>query len=488
MADGDLSARYENARRTLAQAKQEHVLTFYETLDPSRRAELLDQVEAQDWRRLAELVETHIKREPELHLPKSIEPAPYYPADPRARAGADLRDDYEKARHHGEELIRGGKVAAFTVAGGQGTRLGWDAPKGTFPATPIKGKPLFQVFAESILKTRRKYNAQVPWYIMTSPANDGATRAFFADHNYFGLHRDGVTFFKQGTVPSFSLDGKALLDTPWRLATNPDGHGGSLRALHAGGALADMKSRGVEQISYFQVDNPLVRCVDPLFIGLHALDGAQMSSKMVLKAQPDEKVGNFALLDGRIGVIEYSDLPEELEQARNPDGTPRFNAGSIAIHMLAVEFVERLNDGTFAMPYHRAVKKVPHIDLETGQRVEPDSPNAVKLEMFVFDALQFCERSIVLETIREEEFAPIKNAEGADSPRTSMQLQSDRAARWLEAAGVSVPRSTPGASGGGDGRYNATIELSPLTAVDPLDLHDIPVLPPRIPPGAEVVL
>jgi len=476
MTHGDLSARYNQALQALRQAGQEHVLTFYDRLDEGRRDELLGQIEGQDWPRLAELVQTHVRREPELHLPGSIEPAPYYPAQPTH----DLRDKYEQAREHGQELIRAGKVAAFTVAGGQGTRLGWDAPKGTFPATPIKGKPLFQVFAESILKVRRKYNAQVPWYIMTSPANDRATRAFFSDHNYFGLHRGDVMFFPQGTVPSFSLDGKALLEAPWRLATNPDGHGGSLRALHRGGALADMKQRGVEQISYFQVDNPLVRCIDPLFLGLHKLNGAQMSSKMVAKSHAGEKVGAFALIDGKIGVIEYSDLPRELAEARDTDGRLRFIAGSIAIHILEVAFVERLNDGTFTMPYHRAVKKVPHIDLQTAQPVEPQSPNAVKLEMFVFDALRFCERSVVLETIREEEFAPIKNAQGDDSPQTSRQLQSDRAARWLEAAGVSVPRS--------NGRYDAVIEVSPLTAVEPQDLRGTAIVPMEIPPGAEVIV
>jgi UDP-N-acetylglucosamine/UDP-N-acetylgalactosamine diphosphorylase len=471
----DLGRRYEQARETLKDVGQEHILSFFDRLDDRGRADLLTQIEGHDWPRLAQLVETYVRRAPELRLPQSIEPAPCYPAEPPS----ELRDRYEEARRLGEKLIGAGKVAAFTVAGGQGTRLGWEGPKGTFPATPVKGKPLFQVFAESILKTRRKYQTQVPWYIMTSPANDAVTRAFFADHNYFGLHRGDVTFFAQGTIPSFSLEGKALLAGPSRLATNPDGHGGSLKALHASGALRDMIRRGIEHISYFQVDNPLVRCVDPLFIGLHALDGAQMSSKMVIKARADEKVGVFALVDGRINVIEYSDLPQELNEARNADGSLRFAAGSIAIHAITVAFVERLNAGGFALPYHRAVKKVSHIDITTGRPVDPAEPNAVKLETFVFDALQFCDRSIVLQTLREEEFGPIKNAEGADSPQTSMQLQSDRAARWLESAGVAVPKF--------NGRYDATIELSPLTAIEPQDLLHAPV-PPAIGTGQMLVL
>lgn len=447
--------RHENALKILTEAGQAHVLKFHDRLNPAQQQSLLEQVAGLDWPRLAELVESHVRQNPRVHLPKSLEPAPYYPAIPTAA----MENKYAQARRLGEKLIREGKVAAFIVAGGQGTRLGWDAPKGTFPATPITGKPLFQLFAESLLKTQKKYGAVVPWYVMTSPANDAPTRDFFAAHHYFGLDAGQVFFFPQGTVPSFSLDGRAILESPGRIAVNPDGHGGSLRALYQSGAIADMKKRGVEQISYFQVDNPMVRCMDPLFIGLHAAEGAQMSSKMVAKAHAGEKVGVFALADGRINVIEYSDLPAELANATNPDGSLRFNAGSIAIHVIALSFVEKLNAGRFGLPYHRAVKKVPGVDLETGSPVEPAKPNGVKLETFVFDALQLCEKSIVLETPREEEFAPIKNAEGADSPATSRKMQSDRAARWLRAVGVKVAD-------------NAVIELSPLTALEPGDLRE----------------
>ena len=483
MSADELQDRYQSLRAALEPLGQAHVLNFYDRLKKKGRARLLDQVERHDWPRLADLIETHVKRPPALELPERIEPTPYYSAHPTP----DLEGRYRDARELGERLIREGKVAAFTVAGGQGTRLGWDGPKGTYPATPIHHKPLFQVFAEQFRKAEAKYGRSVPWYIMTSPINDEATRHFFEMHSYFGLDPADVTFFPQGTIPSFSLDGRALLEAPDRIAAGPDGHGGSLRALHTGGALADMRRRGVEQISYFQVDNPLVRCVDPLFLGLHAMDGAQMSSKMVAKASPTERVGNFVLADGRVSVIEYSDLPDELARQTDADGRPRFNAGSIAIHAIDVGFVERLNDGTFGLPYHRAVKKVAHIDAETGDAVVPDQPNAVKLETFVFDALPLCERSIVLETLREEEFAPIKNAEGADSPATSRQLQSNRAARWLEAVGVSVPwRDEDGAGGGGG--VDAVIELSPLTAVEPDDLRQAGSLPAAIEPGTRVAL
>lgn len=468
MPDANLTTRHAAALKTLEAYSQEHLLTFYDTLDEAGQASLLDQIEAQDWPALAELIPDYVTREPELHLPDKIEPAPCYPAG-AGGGGENHSAKYAEARVLGESLISQNKVAAFTVAGGQGTRLGWDAPKGTFPTTPIHKKPLFQIFAESIAKTEEKYNASIPWYIMTSPINDAPTRAFFKENNYFGLLPQDVIFFPQNTIPSFSTDGKALLASTSSIATNPDGHGGSLRALHTSGAIDDMTQRGVEQISYFQVDNPLVTTVDPLFIGLHALDGAQMSSKMVLKAAPDEKVGNFCLADGRISVIEYSDLPKELEQQTNEDGSPRFNAGSIAIHVIDINFVRKLNAGRFGLPYHRAVKKVPHVDLATGEVVEPTEPNAIKLETFVFDALNLCDTSIVLETIRSEEFGPVKNATGTDSAETSKQLQSDRAARWLKEAGVDITLND-------DGTFDGVIELSPLTAIEASDLagKDLP--------------
>ncbi len=471
-----MSARYERVLATLRAHDQAHLLTFYDELGDAQKGELLGELEAQDWDELAGLIKTHVLQEPDAALSKDVTPAPYYPQTPTP----ELEAEYEEARALGEELLRAGEVAAFTVAGGQGTRLGWDGPKGTFPATPIRETPLFGVFAEYIRKVGEKYGATPPWYLMTSPINDAATRAFFEENDYFGLDKNDVTFFSQGTVPSVGLDGKVLLADKGHLASSPDGHGGSLKALSRSGALADMSARGVTQISYFQVDNPNVKCLDPLFIGLHALGGAEMSSKMLPKVSPNEKVGNFALLDGRVGVIEYSDIPTELAEARDEAGKLRFNAGSIAIHVMSVAFVRKLGEGgAFALPFHRAVKKVPHFSPETGEKVTPSAPNAVKLEMFVFDALPLADKSVILQTDRVEEFAPIKNAQGDDSPKTSRRLQSARAARWLGLCGVELPH---------DGEeVDAVIELRPLTAIEPDDLKNAK-LPERLEPSSKVLL
>ena len=232
-----------------------------------------------------------------------------------------------------------------------------------------------------------------------------------------------------------------------------------------------MKRRGVEQISYFQVDNPLVRIIDPVFLGLHVGAGGgenassgEMSSKMIPKAYAEEKLGVFCLADGKLDVIEYSDMPAALSKETNAEGALRFNAGSIAIHCISVEFVERLNnDPKFSLPYHRAEKKIPAIDPQTGAPVTPEKNNGVKLERFVFDALPRARASIVLETVREEEFAPIKNATGVDSVVSSKDLQVRRAARWLTSAGAQVPMKDGGAP-------DCVLELSPLTALEPEDL------------------
>lgn len=476
----------KSLQSTLNAHGQSHLLTFLDRLDSSGQQRLLRQIHSIDFTALDRLIDRYVRNRERFELPVNLQPAPYYPAN-AAEAG--------RYRMIGEEKIRAGKVVAFTVAGGQGTRLGWNGPKGTFPSTVVTGKPLFRVFAEQILATQRRFGVAIPWYIMTSDLNDADTRRFFADNNHFGLPdpRQNIMIFPQGLLPSIDAStGRILLAGQGELAMNPDGHGGSIKALRESGAIDHMRSRGVELISYFQVDNPLVRAIDPLFVGLHVAapdSSGEMSSKMVAKANAGEKVGVFCRGGTAAGmktmVIEYSDLPPDLAQQTNPDGSLRFNAGSIAIHLISVAFVERLTRDAheFALPYHRADKKVAHVDIASGQLVQPTTSNGVKLEAFVFDAIPLAESSIVCETLRSEEFAPIKNAEGVDSAATSRQLQSERAARWLERVGVRVHR-------GAGGEVEAKIEISPLTAQCADDLRELTAgaLPAQIERGAEVVL
>ena len=467
----------------LEQVGQAHVLNFVDQLDAAGQDRLLGQIERIDWAQLERLIASHVKAQPTPSLPDDLEPAPWYPLEPSKK----LKDRYRKAHKLGRKLLATGKVAAFTVAGGQGTRLGWPGPKGTYPATAVRKTPLFCCMAQYLRKATRKYGAAIPWYVMTSPLNHQPTCDYFEEHGYFGLDPALVMLFPQAEMPAVDLDsGAVLLAEPGSLALSPDGHGGSLRALHASGALDDMKQRGITQISYTQVDNPIVKVVDPQFLGLHALDDCQMSSKMLPKAYPQEKLGNFCLVDGKVTVIEYSNLPDEYAEQRDADGELRFKAGSIAIHAIRVDFVEALNEAGFGLPFNRAEKKVACVDAATGRRVEPDEPNAVKFETFVFDALPLCDRSIICETDRIEEFAPIKNADDpdpakcVDSPATSVRGQTERAARWLEAHGVKIPRDDAG-------RVDAVIDISHLTAIEAADLDDTD-LPEAIERGTEVVL
>jgi len=408
----------------------------------------------------------------------TIAPAPYFALN-------DQSWDRATYQQKGEELIAAGKVACFTVAGGQGSRLGYEGPKGCYPTSCVSNKSLFEMFAQTIYANERKYNATIPWYIMTSPLNHEQTVAFFADHSHFGLNPDNIKFFEQGVMPSFDAStGDILLSDPAHLATNPDGHGGAYKALHVSGALEDMIARGVEHLSYFQVDNPNAIIIDPIFIGLHAHSpesSGEFSSKMVAKAHAHEKVGVFCRVSDTLSVVEYSDLPQELAEMTNDNDELMFNAGSIAIHAISIAFINKIaTDPNYALPFHRAVKKVTHFDPATGRHIDPQEPNAIKLEQFVFDAIALADRSIVVETDRVEEFAPVKNATGSDSIETSKQLQSQRAANWLSENGVTIPTNN-------DCSVNATIELSPLTALCSDDLKGQD-LPDSIDPGASIQL
>lgn len=464
-------AGYQETLERLKRVGQEHLLTFFPTLDEKQGAALLAQIASLEVEALPGLVERYVRNPAKPVPPSGLQPIDAYPHDERS-----ARKPWDRAKYRaiGEGLLRAGKVAAFMVAGGQGSRLGYDGPKGCFRAGEVSRRSLFEFFGLGIRRAQQQYDKPVPWYIMTSPQNHASTQAYFAEHRSFGLDPANIMFFQQGMLPSFDMkSGKVLLARQDEVATNPDGHGGSIAALWNSGAIADMKRRGIEHLSYFQVDNPLVRTLDPVFLGLHAGapdSSGEMSSKVIAKTNPDEKVGVFATVEKNgkrvVDVIEYSDFPAALATERNPDGSLRYNAGSIAVHILAVAFLEKLaSDPSFELPYHRAEKKVPCVDLKSGEQIVPTTNNGVKLEKFIFDAVPLCRASIVLETDRIEEFAPIKNASGVDSAESSAQIQTLRAARWLNTVGVKVPIRP-------DGTPDCVIEIDPFHAAEPADLRE----------------
>lgn len=447
---------------TLRAAGQAHLIPRL----PAIAAQVAD-YDLDDWARWQAAVRA--ERAAPAGTLEPVESVPAVPADAAARAAA------------GAAAIRAGQVAAFVVAGGQGTRLGHDGPKGEVPCTPLSRRSLFEHFAAQLKATGARYGVTIPWYVMCSPLNQARTQAFFAEQGHFGLDPADVFFFAQGVLPTFDAAGRALLAGPERLLTNPDGHGGSLTALARSGALADMARRGITQIAYFQVDNPHTRIIDPLFLGLHldpARSAGDFSSKMVVKTEASERVGVFGRIDGRYGIIEYSDLPPTLAQARRADGGLRFDAGNVAVHLIARAFVERLvAAGRARLPLHAAKKRCRVWD-PARATVEPQI--AIKLEQFVFDALAQTTRPLVWTVDRVEAFAPIKNRSGVDSAESSRALHIERAARWLEAAGVRIPRAA-------DGAPDCVLEVRPETALCAADLRAVD-LPAAVAPGASLLL
>jgi UDP-N-acetylglucosamine/UDP-N-acetylgalactosamine diphosphorylase len=442
----------DDLRQRLKQYGQEHVLAWWDELNDAERRELLGQVQSLN---LEELKQLYARRDHAYDVPtaEQIEAVPVIECQ--------TPEDDER-RRQGEEALRRGEVAMLVVAGGQGSRLGFEHPKGLFPIGPVTNKTLFQIHAEKVLALSRRYRVSVPFLVMTSPATDAETREFFREHRFFGLPRDEVLFFCQGTMPALDLaSGKLLLESKGRLFLSPDGHGGTLTALSKSGLRERLRKRGVRHVYYFQVDNALVKVADPLFLGHHLAHRAEVSSKVVPKLGPTDKLGNFARVNGRCVIIEYSDLPGDLAKRTGPDGRLFLWAGSPAIHFFDLDFLARVTDGPTPMPFHVARKKVPHLD-ESGQEVQPQKENALKFERFIFDALPLAERWTVVEASRREEFVPLKNATGADSPEEVRQALSNVAADWLRAAGAQVPMRGEDAA--------VPLEVSPLFALDAAEL------------------
>ena len=427
---------------------QGHVLRFWDELNSEQREHLLAQVATIQFPLIDRLRKTWIESKPEEEHFSRIEPVPVIPPPSR-----DTPSDNE-AWDVGEEALRSGKIGLVLVAGGQGTRLGYAGPKGAFPIGPVSGRSLFSFHAEKIHNLQNRYGCELPWYVMVGDSNEEATKAFFAEHEYFGLKPGNVTFFKQRMMPCVSDEGQFFLEEKHRLAMNPNGHGGSIPAMVENGIVADAKKRGIESLSYFQVDNWAVKVADPFFIGHHRLHNSEMSSKINRKVEPRESVGVFCLCDGEYRVIEYTELdiyPQLLD--RDEEGGVRFFAGNAAIHMINVDFIERVFNKFDEFPWHCSHKKIPYVDA-SGVAVQPPAPNGYKFETFVFDALRYAKtQPIAVEIGGLGEYTPIKQLEGSNSVEDARNKMTAYWSEWLVAAGAVPP-------GGPD----ATIEISPQYA------------------------
>ena len=454
----------ESVIRRVREGGQEHVLRWLGELDEARRTRFLLQLGRVDFG-LLKVFRKLVTTPPTEVSFTDMEPAPVE----RLPLTSREREPEERIIALGEKALRAGRVTALTVAGGQGTRLRYGHAKGMYPITPLRGKSLFETFAEQIRAARKRYRCGIPWLVMTSPANDAETRRFFRENDFFQLGRDSVEFFVQETYPILDRDGNMMLAEKDRLLAGPGGHGDTYTALARAGLLDKLRNVGRDLISYFQVDNPLVTAIDPRFIGHHLAKDADFSCKVVPKRGPTEGLGIAVLQCRRPAVVEYIDVPDRVAVERGPNGRLCYLYGSIAIHIIDVPFIERVAHQN-ALRWHVATKQYEYLGRD-GQKKLSAPGGCYKFERFIFDALPLADNCAFVEVQRTTEFAPVKAAEGEDSPARTQHAMQRMWLQWLQAAGVkvAVPKdfSTP------------VIEISPLFAASAEELKE------RVKPGWE---
>lgn len=462
------AANKEALLALLAPLGQEHLLAFWDRINEEQRRALSAQIEEIDADVLRSLQarKHELSDEGKAHFANLAAKATPPPAIRLAGAGPFRRDD---AIRRGEEALKSGQVGVILVSGGLGTRLGFDHPKGMFEIGPLSRRTLFAVLIDHLRAVARKYRAAIPLYLMTSPATDEPTRKFLAAQQRFGLAESDLLIFRQSTM--WALDDrleKILLESPGSLFLGPDGHGGMLQALVKSGALSDAERRGIRYLFYGQIDNPLLTVCDPFLIGCHILSRSQMTTQVAQKRDALERVGNVASIDGRVHIIEYSDLPEDAARQTNEDGSLKLWAGNLAVHVFDVDFLDAASRDPEALPFHIAHKKVPYLGAD-GRPVEPAEPNAVRFERFIFDLLPRAENALVVEADPADAFAPVKNAAGEtqDTAATAQAAMIAQHRRWLVAAGAKIA---------GD----IAVEINPLWALDAAEVAQ------KIRPGTKI--
>ncbi len=399
------------AEQTLQKYGQEHLLNSFNSLSKEKQAELLDAILTTDFKQMQELYETtkiktnfeNVKLEPIAHVTKSELSS----------------EELAKYTSLGEDAIKAGKLAVVTMAGGQGTRLGHDGPKGTFDLGLDSHKSIFEILCDTMKEACEKYKVTIPWYLMTSDANNESTIQFWKDNNYFGYPKEAISFFIQGKLPMIDTNGKILLDEDGTIKQAADGHGGIFEAMRKNGVLYDMKEKGIEWIYIGGVDNVLAKMVDPVLTGLAISQRTLMAGKSVVKANPQEKVGVFCKKDNRPNVIEYTEISKELAEAVDERGELLYGESHILCNQFHLSALEKISQNK--LPYHVAFKKASYLS-DKGEVIKPTEPNAYKFEAFLFDAFSTVDNMSILRVKREDEFAPVKNAKGVDSPETARAL------------------------------------------------------------------
>ena len=407
-----MAKNIEEIRSILKKYNQEHLLNMYNDLDYQKQKILLNQLENIDYNLINSLYE-NTKEEEQKDCDAKIEPIDYFDKN-------KLYDDYKHYESIGKKAIKEGKLAAVTMAGGQGTRLGHNGPKGTYDIGLDSHKSLFELLADSLKEAGKKLDVIIPWFIMTSRENNKETVEFFEKHKFFGYQKDrNIFFFQQGELPMVDTEGKILIGEDGLVKEAADGHGGIYESLVKNGMTAKMRQLGVEWVFIGGVDNCLVKMVDPVLMGLAIDKKVTAAGKSVVKANSKEKVGVFCKKNGRPNVIEYTEISEEMAEAIDENGELVYGESHILCNLFNISAIERM--GASELPYHSAFKKATYID-KNGNKIEPDGPNAYKFEAFLFDAFGELDDMVVLRVKREEEFAPVKNAKGVDSPETAREL------------------------------------------------------------------
>ena len=405
---------YEEAQKKLQKYGQEQVLNRYKYLSDEKKEKLINQIKNIDFDQIKELFD--ITQKSVKKIDGEVSSINFVDKSKLSK------EEYEKYYDIGSRIIKDGKYAVVTMAGGQGTRLGYVAPKGTFKIGGGVDKSLFEALSDTIKDAKNKFDTTIPWYIMTSRENNDATEKFFEKNDFFGLPYEDIKFFKQGELPMISTDGKLMLDEAGLIKLAADGHGGVFESLVKNGYLEDMKKRGIEWIFISGVDNVLAGLVDPIAVGLAVSDGNLATGKSVVKRSPDEKVGVFCKRNGRPYVIEYTEITDEMANAKNENGELIYGESHILTNLFNIKALENIAKNK--LPYHKAFKKAKYMN-DNGEIIAPEKPNAYKYEAFIFDAFESLDDMSVLRVKREDEFAPLKNADGEDSPNTARQLYID---------------------------------------------------------------
>lgn len=401
-------------KEKLKKYNQDHLLKFYETLKEDKKEKILSQIEKIDFDQISNLYE---KTNQKIEFGDAkIEPISYID---KSKLTKEEIDEYEKI---GAEIIKTGKYAVVTMAGGQGTRLGHKGPKGTFDLGLDSHKSIFEILCDTLKEAKNKYGVFVPWYIMTSEENNEQTTEFFEKNNYFGYDKEKIMFFKQGQLPMCNTEGKLILDENGLIKEAADGHGGVFESMKKDGVIEDMNNKDVQWIFIGGVDNVLAKMVDSIFVGFSIKKNVLAAGKSVVKAGPKERVGVFCKRNGKPSVIEYTEITEEMAEAQNESGDLLYGESHILCNLFNIKAVENISEKK--LPYHSAFKKAKYIN-EKGELIVPEKPNAYKFEAFLFDAFESLDDMAIMRVKREEEFAPVKNAEGVDSPETARKLYKD---------------------------------------------------------------